>query len=89
MVSAIKIKGVPLYKLARKGIEVEREPRLIHIYSFRFTRYEAPLGQFRVACTKALMFAVWRMTLAGNSDVARTCRPSGAAFPAGLTRPRR
>src|SRR5665213_1994624 len=39
MVSAIKIKGVPLYKLARKGIEVEREPRLIHIYNFRFTDY--------------------------------------------------
>jgi len=52
MVSAIKIKGVPLYKLARKGIEVEREPRLVHIYSFRFTSYELPLGQFRIACTK-------------------------------------
>jgi len=32
MVSAIKKDGVPLYKLARKGIEVPREPRLIHIY---------------------------------------------------------
>jgi tRNA pseudouridine55 synthase len=52
MVSAIKIKGVPLYKLARKGIEVAREPRLIHIYNFRFANYEAPLGQFKVACTK-------------------------------------
>ena len=52
MVSAIKIKGVPLYKLARKGIEVAREPRLIHIYNYRFTTYEAPLGQFKVACTK-------------------------------------
>jgi tRNA pseudouridine55 synthase len=52
MVSAIKIKGVPLYKLARKGIEVEREPRLIHIYNFRFTRCESPVGEFRIACTK-------------------------------------
>lgn len=52
MVSAIKVKGVPLYKLARKGIEVERKPRLIRIYSFRFTRYEEPYGSFRVACTK-------------------------------------
>jgi tRNA pseudouridine55 synthase len=52
MVSAIKKNGVPLYKLARKGIEVEREPRLIHIYNFRFTSYSEPLGQFRVACTK-------------------------------------
>jgi tRNA pseudouridine55 synthase len=52
MVSAIKKNGVPLYKLARKGIEVEREPRLVHIYNFRFTDYAEPLGQFRVACTK-------------------------------------
>jgi tRNA pseudouridine55 synthase len=52
MVSAIKKGGVPLYKLARKGIEVEREPRLVHIYNFRFTRYELPLGQFKIACTK-------------------------------------
>jgi len=52
MVSAIKKDGVPLYKLARKGIEVEREPRLVHIYNFRFTEYAEPLGKFRVACTK-------------------------------------
>jgi len=52
MVSAIKKNGVPLYKLARKGIEVAREPRLIHIYNFRFTNYSEPLGEFRVACTK-------------------------------------
>jgi tRNA pseudouridine55 synthase len=52
MVSAIKIKGVPLYKLARKGIEVAREPRLVHIYNCRFKNYEPPLGQFKVACTK-------------------------------------
>jgi tRNA pseudouridine55 synthase len=52
MVSAIKKGGVPLYKLARKGIEIEREPRLVHIYSFRFTNYEPPLGQFKIACTK-------------------------------------
>src|SRR5947209_5554482 len=52
MVSAVKKDGVPLYKLARKGIEVQREPRLIHIYSFRFTDYREPLGDFSVACTK-------------------------------------
>jgi len=52
MVSAIKKAGVPLYKLARQGVEVAREPRLVHIYNFRFTNYFEPLGQFRVACTK-------------------------------------
>ena len=52
MVSAIKKNGVPLYKLARQGIEVEREPRLVHIYNFRFTAYTEPLGTFKLACTK-------------------------------------
>ena len=52
MVSAVKKDGVPLYKLARKGIEVERKERMIHIYSFRFSGYAEPVGQFRVACTK-------------------------------------
>jgi tRNA pseudouridine55 synthase len=52
MVSAIKKDGVPLYKLARKGIEVDRPARLIHIYTFKFSRYEEPIGWFRLACTK-------------------------------------
>ena len=52
MVSAVKKDGVPLYKLARQGLEVEREPRLVHIYSFRFSDYREPLGTFQIACTK-------------------------------------
>lgn len=52
MVSAVKVQGVPLYKLARKGVEVEREGRLVHVYSFRFLSYTEPLGAFRLACTK-------------------------------------
>jgi tRNA pseudouridine55 synthase len=52
MVSAVKQGGVPLYKLARKGIEVERKARLIHVYRFAFSKYEEPVGSFRVACTK-------------------------------------
>ena len=52
MVSAVKIGGVPLYKLARKGTEVERKERLVHIYTYRFTAYAESVGTFRVACTK-------------------------------------
>jgi len=52
MVSAVKKGGVPLYKLARKGVEVEREARLIHVYKFAFSRYEEPIAHFRLACTK-------------------------------------
>ncbi len=52
MVSAKKVGGVPLYKLARQGKEVVREPRLIHVYTFRFHEYEEPFAYFRVSCTK-------------------------------------
>ncbi len=52
MVSAVKKGGTPLYKLARKGQQVEREARLVHVYQFEFSGYQAPLGRFRVACTK-------------------------------------
>jgi tRNA pseudouridine55 synthase len=52
MVSAVKKGGVPLYKLARKGLEVEREARLVHIYNFRFSDYQEPVARFRLACTK-------------------------------------
>ncbi len=52
MVSAKKIAGVPLYKLARKGKTVEREPRNVHIYDFRLLKFTSPDADFRVTCTK-------------------------------------
>jgi len=52
MVSAIKKDGVPLYKLARKGQTVEREPRLIHVYRFRLLDFDLPRATFDVACGK-------------------------------------
>ena len=52
MVSAIKKDGVPLYKLARKGKEVEREPRFVHVYAYEMNRIELPEIDFRVVCSK-------------------------------------
>jgi len=52
MVSAIKKDGVPLYKLARKGQTVEREPRLVHVFDYEITRTELPEIDFRVVCSK-------------------------------------
>ena len=52
MVSAIKVNGVPLYKLARKGQEIERKKRFLHIYRFRVTEWQPPLVSFEVLCTK-------------------------------------
>ena len=52
MVSAIKIKGVPLYKHARKGKTVERKARLIHLFQFKMLDFEMPDAKFIVRCTK-------------------------------------
>ncbi len=52
MVSAVKINGVPLYKLARKGQEVEREPRFVRVYDYEITRFAPPEVDFRVVCSK-------------------------------------
>ena len=52
MFSAIKIGGVPLYKRARKGEEVEREPRFIRVMSWDLLRFESPRIDFRLRCTK-------------------------------------
>jgi tRNA pseudouridine55 synthase len=52
MYSAIKIKGVPLYKSARKGEEIAREPRFIRVMSWELTRFAPPQLDFRLRCTK-------------------------------------
>lgn len=52
MFSAIKINGRPLYKSARAGEEVEREPRFIRVTRFDLTRWASPELDFVVRSTK-------------------------------------
>ncbi len=52
MVSAIKQGGVPLYKLARQGKTVEREPRLVHVYNYAIQKIASPEIDFSVNCSK-------------------------------------
>ena len=52
MVSAVKKDGARLYELARKGQEVEREPKQISIYSIDVTRVALPYADFTVECSK-------------------------------------
>jgi len=52
MVSAIKKEGVPLYKLAREGKVVEREPRFVHVYAHEIREIRAEEIDFRVICSK-------------------------------------
>jgi len=52
MVSAKKHGGVPLYKLARQGKVVEREPRFVHVYRYTIDRTALPEVDFSVLCSK-------------------------------------
>lgn len=58
MFSAIKHKGKSLYKLARKGKEVEREPRQVEIYSFEITKIDLPDIHFEISCSKGTYIRV-------------------------------
>lgn len=50
--SALKKDGKRLYELARKGEEVEVQPRTIEIFEFEITRIALPEVDFRVVCSK-------------------------------------
>jgi tRNA pseudouridine55 synthase len=52
MFSALKKDGQPLYKLARQGIEVERQPRSITIESLVVDEFAPPYVTFTVRCSK-------------------------------------
>jgi len=52
MVSAVKKGGERLYELARKGQEIEREPKPISIYSIDISRVALPYADFTVNCSK-------------------------------------
>ncbi len=52
MYSAVRHKGERLYKLAREGIEVEREPREVTIYELRLITLEGVHAEFDIRCSK-------------------------------------
>ena len=52
MVSAVKIGGKRLYKLAREGVTVERQPRPVTIHSLDLLEWNPPRATIRMHCTK-------------------------------------
>lgn len=52
MHSALKRDGTPLYRLARAGVEVEREPRRVVIHELRLTAFGDAGFEFEVHCSK-------------------------------------
>lgn len=51
MYSALKRKGTPLYRLARRGVEVAREPRRVDVFSLELTAWEPPELTLEISCS--------------------------------------
>ncbi|WP_455209036.1 tRNA pseudouridine(55) synthase TruB [Kaarinaea lacus] len=52
MHSAIKQDGVPLYKLAHQGIEVDRQARIITVHRMNLVRFENDILELDISCSK-------------------------------------
>lgn len=52
MYSALKVNGQKLYKLARAGIEIEREARPIEIFNIEIIELKLPIAKIRIKCSK-------------------------------------
>jgi len=69
MYSAVKYQGERLYKLARRGIEVERTPRTVTIHRIELGRFEPPEFEIDVHCSKG----TYVRTLAADLGEALGC----------------
>lgn len=58
MYSALKKEGRPLYELARKGIEIEREARPIHIFAIQLIKFSENTITLDVTCSKGTYIRV-------------------------------
>ena len=89
MFSAIKIGGVPLYKKARKGEDVGREPRFIRVMSWDLLGFDPPRSASASGARRARTCAPWHTTSAQSSAAAPTSRRSGGRRRTASMWPRR
>ena len=66
MYSALKKKGVPLYRLARKGVEVERRERPVFIESIKVVAFDLPHLEIEVRCSKGTYVRTLAEDIAGK-----------------------
>lgn len=64
MTSAIKVKGVPLYRLAHEGLEIERKPREIEIFELRLLNYDEQIIIFTADVSKGTYIRTLGETIA-------------------------
>ena len=69
MFSAVKVNGQRLYKLARAGVEIERESRQVDLFSIRLVEFDLPFITLDVECGKG----VYMRSLAHDLGMALGC----------------
>lgn len=87
MYSAVKLGGTPLYKLARKGLVVERKEKEVEVYSVEVLSVELPYVEFSVECSRGtylrtICFDAGR-ALGCGAHLASLKRTSSAIFTSG------
>ncbi len=84
MVSAIKHEGQPLYRLARQGLTVERQPRRVRVEEFVILGVADDRIRFRVVCSRGTYVRVLAEDLAGmlagRAHVETLCRTRVGSF---------
>jgi tRNA pseudouridine55 synthase len=84
MVSALKKDGVPLYKLARQGKVVEREPRLVTVYRHSILAVNLPRVDFEIRCSKGFYVRTYchdiGQKLGCGGHLAALCRTRSGNF---------
>jgi len=84
MVSALKKDGVPLYKLARQGKVVEREPRLVTVYRHTILEISLPRVEFEIRCSKGFYVRTYchdiGIELGCGGHLAALCRTRSGNF---------
>ena len=84
MFSALKKDGQPLYKLARKGVEIERTPRLVNVSSLVLNDWYDDEIDLTVACSKGFYIRSLAMdigqALGCGGHVAKLCRTVIGSF---------
>ncbi|MFC2103279.1 hypothetical protein ACFLSS_02505 [Bacteroidota bacterium] len=53
-----KVNGKKLYELARKGKEIKRNPRMVHVEKFELTKIDLPEIHFNIKCSKGTYIRV-------------------------------
>jgi len=85
MYSAVKIGGKTLYKLARKGIEIDRPDRAVHIHDIKITSVDMPYFDVTISCSKGTYIRSLcddiGMKLGTGAHMARLERTAVGEFP--------